>query len=406
MGGTTKTVTTTPVMIAMGLVVGGACGSLARLALSALQPADAAWPWVTMAINLTGAVLLGFITAYMAQLGPDIDAWRVTRLSLGTGLIGGYTTYSTLMLEVARHVNDGRLGIAMSYLLGSVIFGLGCAMLGLALGEALGKRRIRLNASGAVGKNRANNVEMTHKTAEYGDKGVPHAFTSSRNAAESVEAAGSAEAAEAAGSAEAAGAVEAAGSVGSAEAAGSSRSAESAESAGAAGLAGSAEAEEPAAFSESAEPDRRPLAGTAFMLCFCVVLVALLADWNHWRTGGALMLLVLASFLGGLGAFARYSVDAWVNNHVHLPFACGTIVVNLTACLAMGLIVGWCATHAGTSALQYLLASGFLGGYSTFSTASVEGAKLMLGGKPGWAFVHTVGMMIVGLALLLLGMLV
>ncbi|WEV41661.1 CrcB family protein [Bifidobacterium sp. ESL0682] len=129
--------------IAVGLVAGGACGSLVRLALSALQPATAAWPWMTTVINLTGAFLLGCITAYMAVLGPDIGIWKVMRLSLGTGLIGGYTTYSTLMLEVAKRLENGKAGIALAYLLVSVVVGLVCALLGFAAGRSIGEWHVR-----------------------------------------------------------------------------------------------------------------------------------------------------------------------------------------------------------------------------------------------------------------------
>lgn len=290
-------------MVAASLFVGGACGSFVRLALSALQPSDVVWPFVTMAINLTGAFLLGFITAYMAALGPDIGVWRATRLALGTGLIGGYTTYSAFMLEVGKRVKDGQAAAGVAYLLVSIVVGLLCAMLGLSVGKAVGERRVRLNGA-------------------------------------------------------------------------------------------------------SAEPKHRPLIGAAFVFFACVAIAALLVNRRHWQAGGTFGLLFVASLIGGLGAFARYSVDAWVNNRVHLPLPAGTIVVNLTACLAMGLVAGWCMTHPGLTSLQYLLASGFLGGYSTFSTASVEGAKLVRGGKPLWAFAHTAGMMAVCLVALLLGMLV
>ncbi|WEV58603.1 CrcB family protein [Bifidobacterium sp. ESL0728] len=351
-------ITASTLVVAASLCIGGACGSLMRLTLSALQPADAAWPFMTMAINLTGAVFLGFITAYMAQLGPDIGLWRVTRLGLGTGLIGGYTTYSTFMLEVAKHIKSGHVGVALSYLLGSIIFGLLCALLGLAIGKAAGKRRIQRNAlvSGNVAR---------HENLSGGADGRGGVSASSVSAAPEDLA----------------------------EEVGGVKNGESTAPAGSAGQ-------------EPVEPKRGPLVSVAFILFLCVVLVALLVNHRHWQNVATFGLLIAASLIGGLGAFTRYSVDAWVNNRVHLPFPCGTIVVNLSASLAMGLVAGWCATHAGLTVLQYLLASGFLGGYSTFSTASVEGAKLVSGGKPLWAFVHTAGMMAASLALLLLGMLV
>jgi len=70
----------------------------------------------------------------------------------------------------------------------------------------------------------------------------------------------------------------------------------------------------------------------------------------------------------------------------------GTVVVNVTACLLMGLLVGWTADppHSGTWAATALtvLGTGFLGGYSTFSTACVEGARLLLAGRWGPALAH------------------
>ena len=70
----------------------------------------------------------------------------------------------------------------------------------------------------------------------------------------------------------------------------------------------------------------------------------------------------------------------------------GTVVVNVTACLLMGLLVGWAADppHSGTWAATALtvLGTGFLGGYSTFSTACVEGARLLLAGRWGPALAH------------------
>ncbi|MDF7664613.1 CrcB family protein [Bifidobacterium sp. ESL0745] len=361
--GKTKSVTSPALVVGVALFIGGAFGSLVRLSLGALQPSDALWPWMTMVINLTGAFLLGFITAYMAALGPDIGFWRVTRLGLGTGLIGGYTTYSTFMLEVAKRIKGGHAPIAVAYLLVSIVLGLLFAVWGLMAGKAVGDRHIARHAlvSDAVRR-------------ESGP--VAGAATRVNESAESVE------------SAKMNGSSDAPSPVRSSDATDSQNLPE-----------GPIDPDEPTG------PERGPLVGVAFILFACIAVAALLVNRHFWTNGNAFWLLLGAVLLGGLGAFTRYSVDAWVNNRVHLPFPCGTIVVNLTACLAMGLVAGWCGTHAGLSTLQYLLASGFLGGYSTFSTASVEGAKLLQAHKPQWAFVHTAGMMALSLGLLLLGLL-
>ena len=70
----------------------------------------------------------------------------------------------------------------------------------------------------------------------------------------------------------------------------------------------------------------------------------------------------------------------------------GTVVVTVTACLLMGRLVGRTADppHSETWAATALtvLGTGFLGGYSTFSTACVEGARLLLAGRWGPALAH------------------
>ena len=84
---------------------------------------------------------------------------------------------------------------------------------------------------------------------------------------------------------------------------------------------------------------------------------------------------------------ARALLMAWM---LRMPW--GTVVVNVTACLLMGLLVGRTADppHSETWAATALtvLGTGFLGGYSTFSTACVEGARLLLAGRWGPALVH------------------
>jgi CrcB protein len=76
--------------------------------------------------------------------------------------------------------------------------------------------------------------------------------------------------------------------------------------------------------------------------------------------------------LGGLGAVARYRVGAAVAARVGSDFPIGTLVVNLTGTLALGILVG----AAVPARAELLLGIGFLGGYTTFSTWMVETARL------------------------------
>lgn len=78
---------------------------------------------------------------------------------------------------------------------------------------------------------------------------------------------------------------------------------------------------------------------------------------------------------GGLGSLCRYGIGkaagAWESQ---LPL--GTILANVLACLMLGMIVGWSLKYADNKALHLFLAVGFCGGFSTFSTFSLENVTL------------------------------
>lgn len=120
---------------------GGSVGSLIRISLSKLQAPDASWPWMTLLINLTGSFILGCLLEYLATTGEDVGARRIWRLGLGTGVIGGYTTYSTFILETDTRITGHAVALALGYLVISVVVGLFCAGLGIGAGEWLGRRR-------------------------------------------------------------------------------------------------------------------------------------------------------------------------------------------------------------------------------------------------------------------------
>lgn len=122
----------------LGLVfAGGALGTLARALLESVFPAGTgAVPWATFAINVAGAFCLGLLLTVLGRLGPD-DGWRrAARLGLGTGLLGGFTTYSTLAVETVHRWPA--LGSAYAVL--SVVLGVGAAAAGLACARVLVRR--------------------------------------------------------------------------------------------------------------------------------------------------------------------------------------------------------------------------------------------------------------------------
>ncbi|WP_028707774.1 fluoride efflux transporter CrcB [Propionicicella superfundia] len=104
------------------------------------------------------------------------------------------------------------------------------------------------------------------------------------------------------------------------------------------------------------------------------------------------MSLFLLGLAGGLGAISRFLVDAFVARHNRLRLPIGTIVVNVSGALLLGILTGW-ATHAAPglpAELRLVLGTGFCGGYTTFSTAAVEAMRLGLSGSPDRAVLYAV----------------
>lgn len=92
------------------------------------------FPWHTLVINLSGAFLLGVLMAYTSQRGL---ASNLPRLFLGIGLLGGYTTFSTLAYETVALAEEGRLFVATVNMAGSGVLGVAAAWLGILAGRAL-----------------------------------------------------------------------------------------------------------------------------------------------------------------------------------------------------------------------------------------------------------------------------
>jgi CrcB protein len=111
------------------------------------------------------------------------------------------------------------------------------------------------------------------------------------------------------------------------------------------------------------------------------------------------MIQLLVALAGGFGAVARFVVDSEVARRTaHRALPLGTAVINVTGSFLLGLVTGWWAAHTGDPELKQLLGTGFLGGYTTFSTACVEAARLARAGR-GWALlVHAGGMLVLSVA--------
>lgn len=118
--------------------------------------------------------------------------------------------------------------------------------------------------------------------------------------------------------------------------------------------------------------------------------------------------MILVALAGGLGSLARFLLDGWISARARAWFPrigvpLGTVVINITGSLLLGMIAGWWMFHTGDPTWKLALGTGFLGGFTTFSTASVEGARLILSGRVTAAIVHAGGMLIASIIAAALG---
>lgn len=120
------------IKLVLAVAAGGALGSVLRFLTSAAVVAH--WPrhfyLATLMVNIVGCFLIGFLSAYFL-LRTDIPV--ALRTGLTVGVLGGLTTFSSFSFEVLRLIEAGQFGVALSYLLGSVLGGLCAAWLGMTL---------------------------------------------------------------------------------------------------------------------------------------------------------------------------------------------------------------------------------------------------------------------------------
>jgi CrcB protein len=116
--------------------------------------------------------------------------------------------------------------------------------------------------------------------------------------------------------------------------------------------------------------------------------------------------ILLVGLGGGIGAISRYKLGGWVLHHsVDWRFPLGTFVVNVLGCLIAGLLAGLVERHDLFSPdTRLLLFTGVLGGFTTFSAFGVETVALLRRGDVAVATAYIFASVLIGLALLRLGM--
>lgn len=122
-------------MTNMFLVMGGgAVGAALRYQLGRFAGQTApgtAWPWGTFAANLIGGFAMGLLVGWLARGGQG--AGEPMRLLLGVGVLGGFTTFSAFSLETMLMLQRGQSGLALAYVVASVVGAVGGVALGMAL---------------------------------------------------------------------------------------------------------------------------------------------------------------------------------------------------------------------------------------------------------------------------------
>jgi len=116
-------------------------------------------------------------------------------------------------------------------------------------------------------------------------------------------------------------------------------------------------------------------------------------------------LFIVLCLCGGLGACARYALDGLVASRLAGSMPWGTILINLSGSFLLGLLAGLAAGNLLPAAWQLAVGTGFLGGYTTFSTASVETVRLLQARKPVASAANAVGTMLGALSAAGLGLL-
>lgn len=117
-------------------MLGGAFGSgtrylVGRATLTAWGPG---FPWGTLSVNIAGGLLMGLLVGALARMDDSGEQWRML---LGVGVLGGFTTFSAFSLDTIVLIERGNLGLALAYVLASVIGSVAALAIGLVTVRAV-----------------------------------------------------------------------------------------------------------------------------------------------------------------------------------------------------------------------------------------------------------------------------
>jgi fluoride exporter len=114
---------------------GGALGALGRWTVAeALPHGPSGFPWATLLANVTGCFLIGGLMVLVIERWPER---RLVRPFWGTGVLGGFTTFSTYAVDTRALVAADHVGAAVGYVVGTLLVGLVAVVAGMRLAERL-----------------------------------------------------------------------------------------------------------------------------------------------------------------------------------------------------------------------------------------------------------------------------
>jgi len=110
-------------------------GALARYGIDRLVPGRPGhFPWATLTINVTGSLAIGVALVVILE---RLSRWPLARPLIVTGVLGGYTTFSTFMVDAVNLARGGHGGTAVVYVVTSVVCGLGATAIGVVVARGV-----------------------------------------------------------------------------------------------------------------------------------------------------------------------------------------------------------------------------------------------------------------------------
>jgi CrcB protein len=121
-------------LVAVGSGVGGALRAMLVWATAARVTSD--FPLGVLLVNVIGCFVFGLAIRYGVQTGAMSDS---TRLLITTGVCGGFTTFSAFGMDILEGLEQGRTTMITTYVVASLILGVGAMLIGINIGRGLAK---------------------------------------------------------------------------------------------------------------------------------------------------------------------------------------------------------------------------------------------------------------------------